>query len=144
MNEIRGDRYYTETHEWVVDNGDGSFTLGITDYAQESLGDMVFVELPVEGDSVDASSTLCVVESVKSASDVHAPVDLEILDINQTLDSDPELVNSDCYDDGWLVSVCISGDFWTFRCCLPKRCLDVYFSSCFRCRLQYLCYVPYS
>ena len=66
MNEIRGDRYYTETHEWVVDNGDGSFTLGITDYAQESLGDMVFVELPVEGDSVDASSPLCVVESVKS------------------------------------------------------------------------------
>ena len=103
MNEIRGDRHYTETHEWVVDNGDGSFTLGITDYAQESLGDLVFVELPVEGDSAVVSSGLCVVESVKSASDVHAPVDLEVLEINQALDSDPELVNSDCYDEGWLV-----------------------------------------
>ena len=103
MNEIRGDRYYTETHEWVVDNGDGSFTLGITDYAQESLGDLVFVELPVEGDSAVAAFPLCVVESVKSASDVHAPVDLEVLEVNQALDSDPELVNSDCYDEGWLV-----------------------------------------
>jgi glycine cleavage system H protein len=105
MNEIRGDRYYTETHEWVVDNGDGSFTLGITDYAQESLGDLVFVELPVEGDSAVAAFPLCVVESVKSASEVHAPVDLNILEINQSLDNDPELVNSDCYDDGWLVKV---------------------------------------
>ena len=103
MNEIRGDRHYTETHEWVVDNSDGSFTLGITDYAQESLGDLVYVELPVEGDSVVATSPLCVVESVKSASDVHAPVDLEVLEINQALDSDPELVNTDCYDEGWLV-----------------------------------------
>ena len=103
MNEIRGDRHYTETHEWVVVNGDGSFVLGITDYAQESLGDLVFVELPVEGDSVVVASPLCVVESVKSASDVHAPVDLEVLEVNQALDSDPELVNSDCYDEGWLV-----------------------------------------
>ena len=103
MNEIRGDRHYTETHEWVVDNDDGSFTLSITDYAQESLGDLVYVELPVEGDSAAATSPLCVVESVKSASDVHAPVDLEVIEINQALDSDPELVNSDCYDEGWLV-----------------------------------------
>ncbi len=103
MNEIRGDRRYTKTHEWVLDNGDGSFALGITDYAQESLGDLVFVELPVEGDSAVAASPLCVVESVKSASDVHAPVDLEVLEINQALDSDPELVNSDCYNEGWLV-----------------------------------------
>ena len=103
MNEIRVDRHYTETHEWVVDNGDGSFTLGITDYAQESLGDLVYVELPVEGDSATAASPLCVVESVKSASDVHAPVDLEVLEINQALDSNPELVNSDCYDEGWIV-----------------------------------------
>ncbi len=103
MNEIRGDRHYTKTHEWVVDNGNGSFTLGITDYAQESLGDLVFVELPVEGDSVVAASPLCVVESVKSAIDVLAPVDLEVLEVNQALDSDPELVNSDCYDEGWLV-----------------------------------------
>ncbi len=103
MNEIRGDRHYTETHEWVVDNDDGSFTLGITDYAQESLGDLVYVELPVEGDSATAASPLCVVESVKSASDVHAPVGLEVLEINQALDSNPELVNSDCYDEGWIV-----------------------------------------
>ncbi len=103
MNEIRGDRHYTETHEWVLGNGDGSFTLGITDYAQESLGDLVYVELPVEGDIAAADSPVCVVESVKSASDVHAPIDLEVFEINQALDSDPELVNSDCYDEGWLV-----------------------------------------
>ncbi len=103
MNEIRADRLYTENHEWVIDNGDGTYTLGISDYAQESLGDLVFVELPSEGDSATTSSPVCVVESVKSASDVYAPANLEVLEINQALDSDPELVNSDCYDEGWLI-----------------------------------------
>jgi glycine cleavage system H protein len=103
MNEIRGDRQYAETHEWVLDNGDGTYTLGISDYAQESLGDLVFVELPALGDSVSAQDGLCVVESVKSASDVHAPADLKVLEINEALDDEPELVNSDCYDAGWLI-----------------------------------------
>jgi glycine cleavage system H protein len=103
MNEIRGDRQYAETHEWVLDNGNGTYTLGISDYAQESLGDLVFVELPALGDLVNAKDGLCVVESVKSASDVHAPADLKVLEINKNLDDEPELVNSDCYDTGWLI-----------------------------------------
>ena len=103
MNEIRGDRQYAETHEWVQNNGDGTYTLGISDYAQESLGDLVFVELPALGDLVSAEDGLCVVESVKSASDVHAPVDLKVLEVNEGLDDKPELVNSDCYDTGWLI-----------------------------------------
>jgi len=103
MNEIRGDRQYAETHEWVLDNGDGTYTLGISNYAQESLGDLVFVELPTLGDLINAQEGLCVVESVKSASDVNAPVDLKVIDINEALDDEPELVNSDCYDAGWLV-----------------------------------------
>ncbi len=103
MNEVRGDRQYAETHEWVLDNGDGTYTLGISDYAQESLGDLVFVELPDLGDLINSQDSLCVVESVKSASDVCAPADLKVLEVNESLDDEPELVNSDCYDAGWLV-----------------------------------------
>jgi len=104
MNEIRGDRQYAETHEWVLDNGDGTYTLGITDFAQESLGDLVFVELPAPGDEISVEDGMCVVESVKSASDVHAPVDLKVLEVNEALDDEPELVNNDCYDSGWLLT----------------------------------------
>ena len=103
MNEVRGDRQYAETHEWVLDNGDGTYTLGISDYAQESLGDLVFVELPDLGDLINSQDSLCVVESVKSASDVCAPADLKVLEVNESLDDEPELVNSDCHDAGWLV-----------------------------------------
>mgnify|MGYP001121548759 FL=1 len=103
MNEIRGDRQYAATHEWVLDNGDGTYTLGISDFAQESLGDLVFVEMPELGDTVSAHDSFCVVESVKSASDIHAPVDLKVLEINEEIDDEPELVNSDCYDAGWLI-----------------------------------------
>jgi glycine cleavage system H protein len=103
MNEIRGDRQYAETHEWVLDNGDGTYTLGISDYAQESLGDLVFVELPDLGDLISSQEGLCVIESVKSASDIHAPADLKVLEVNESLDDEPELVNSDCYDAGWLI-----------------------------------------
>ena len=104
MNEIRGDRQYAETHEWVLDNGDGTYTLGITDFAQESLGDLVFVELPAPGDEISVEDGMCVVESVKSASDVHAPVDLKVLEVNEALDDERELVNNDCYDSGWLLT----------------------------------------
>jgi len=103
MSDIRDDRQYTKTHEWVMDNGDGTFTLGITDHAQELLGDMVFVELPVSGDEILAESEFCVVESVKAASGVYAPSDLEVVEVNESLEDEPELVNSSCYDDGWLV-----------------------------------------
>ncbi|CAC9579579.1 Glycine cleavage system H protein [uncultured Gammaproteobacteria bacterium] len=103
MSEVRDDRQYTETHEWILDNGDGTFTMGVTDHAQALLGDMVFVELPGEGDEASHEDEFCVVESVKAASGVYAPADLEIVAANEALDDEPELVNSSCYDDGWLV-----------------------------------------
>ncbi|MDG2395408.1 glycine cleavage system protein GcvH [Candidatus Thioglobus sp.] len=103
MSEVRDDRQYTETHEWILDNGDGTYTMGVTDHAQELLGDMVFVELPSEGDEASHEDEFCVVESVKAASGVYAPVDLEVIAVNEALDAEPELVNSSCYDDGWLV-----------------------------------------
>ncbi|MDB2589432.1 glycine cleavage system protein GcvH [Candidatus Thioglobus sp.] len=103
MSEVRDDRQYTQTHEWILDNGDGTYTMGVTDHAQELLGDMVFVELPGAGDEASQEDEFCVVESVKAASGVYAPADLEVIETNEALDDEPELVNSSCYDDGWLV-----------------------------------------
>ncbi len=103
MSEIRDDREYTKTHEWILDNGDGTFTMGITDHAQALLGDMVFVEVPNAGDEAAHEDEFCVVESVKAASGVYAPANLEVVEANDALDDEPELVNSSCYDDGWLV-----------------------------------------
>ncbi len=103
MSEVRDDRQYTQTHEWILDNGDGTYTMGVTDHAQALLGDMVFVELPGAGDEASQEDEFCVVESVKAASGVYAPADLEIVEANEALDDEPELVNSSCYDDGWLV-----------------------------------------
>ena len=104
MSEVRGDRQYMETHEWVLDNGDGTYTLGVSDHAQALLGDMVYVELPSVGDEVSATEECCVLESVKAASGVYAPVDLQVLAVNEALDDSPELVNSSCYEDGWLIT----------------------------------------
>lgn len=93
--------YYTEDHEWLRVEGDIA-TVGITDYAQEQLGDLVFVELPETGRKVAKGDVAVVVESVKAASDVYAPLDGEIIDANATLSSDPALVNSAATGDGWL------------------------------------------
>lgn len=95
------DVYYTEDHEWLRVEGDIA-TVGITDYAQEQLGDLVFVELPEVGRALKKGDTAVVVESVKAASDVYAPVDGEITDANTALSSDPALVNSAATGDGWL------------------------------------------
>ncbi|CAC9495395.1 Glycine cleavage system H protein [uncultured Gammaproteobacteria bacterium] len=103
MSDIRDDRQYTKSHEWILDNGDGTYTMGITDHAQALLGDMVFVELPSEGDETSTEDEFCVVESVKAASGVYAPADLEVVEVNEALDAEPELVNTSCYDKGWLV-----------------------------------------
>ncbi len=93
--------YFTQDHEWLrVENGVA--TVGITDYAQEQLGDLVFVELPEAGKKLSTGDTAVVVESVKAASDVYAPVDGEIFEANQALSSDPALVNSAPTSDGWL------------------------------------------
>ena len=93
--------YFTQDHEWLSVEG-GIATVGITDYAQEQLGDLVFVELPQIGTKLSKGDTAVVVESVKAASDVHAPVDGEIIDANGALSSDPSLVNSAATGDGWL------------------------------------------
>lgn len=93
--------YYTEDHEWLRVEG-GVATVGITDYAQEQLGDIVFVELPEIGKSISKGDTAVVVESVKAASDVYAPVDGEITAANDALSSDPALINSAATGDGWL------------------------------------------
>ena len=101
--------YFTEDHEWIrVESGVA--TVGITDYAQEQLGDLVFVELPASGKTVRKGDAAVVVESVKAASDVYAPVDGEITEANGALGSDPALVNSSATGDGWLWKMRLADD----------------------------------
>ncbi|MFO7570275.1 MAG: glycine cleavage system protein GcvH [Smithellaceae bacterium] len=99
------DRFYSKDHEWVQDHGDGTVTVGITDYAQEMLTDIVFVELPAIGKTVAKGNPMAVVESVKSVSDVYAPVSGEILDTNRVLEETPELINQDAFGDGWIAKI---------------------------------------
>lgn len=101
--------YYTDDHEWIRVDG-GVATVGITNYAQEQLGDLVFVDLPAPGASVSKGDTLVVVESVKAASDVFSPVDGEIKSVNEALSSEPGLVNSAAESDGWLWSMSIADE----------------------------------
>jgi glycine cleavage system H protein len=101
--------YFTEDHEWLsVENGVA--TVGITDYAQEQLGDLVFVELPEKGRSLSKGDTAVVVESVKAASDVYAPVNGEITDVNEALSSEPALVNTSPAENGWLWKMKLSDE----------------------------------
>ncbi|MGB3831584.1 MAG: glycine cleavage system protein GcvH [Mesorhizobium sp.] len=101
--------YYTQDHEWLRVEG-GVATVGITDYAQEQLGDLVFVELPEAGKALSKGDTAVVVESVKAASDVYAPVDGEVTEVNDALSSDPALVNSAPAGDGWLWKMKLSDE----------------------------------
>lgn len=103
MSELPGDLVYTEEHEWLRREEDGSVTIGITDHAQAALGDLVYVELPEVGAELDAGDEMAVVESVKAASDVYAPVGGTVLEVNGSLSDDPEKINSDPYGDGWIV-----------------------------------------
>ena len=98
------DLKFTRTHEWLQIDGD-SMTVGITEHAQQLLGDMVFVELPEPGDQVNAGDELGVVESVKAASDFYAPISGEVIGVNQQVNENPSLVNSDPYGAGWLVKI---------------------------------------
>ena len=102
MSTVPADLKYTKSHEWIRDNGDGTVTVGITDHAQEALGDLVFVELPEGGRSVELDEACAVVESVKAASDIYAPIAGEIIEGNDALADSPELVNADAYGDGWI------------------------------------------
>ena len=103
------ERYYTETHEWVSVDGDVA-TIGITDYAQSQLGDVVFLELPSVGRMLEAGDSFGVVESVKAASDLYSPVAGTVLEVNQSLGDSPETVNRDPLGEGWLIKVRLNGD----------------------------------
>lgn len=105
MSNIPTDLRFASTHEWVRHEGDGIYTVGISDHAQELLGDMVFVELPDVGAGVGAGDDVAVAESVKAASDVYAPITGEIVEVNEALEHSPELVNSDPYGEGWLFKI---------------------------------------
>lgn len=102
------DLKYTPEHEWVRDNGDGTATVGITEFAQSELGDIVFVELEEEGFEFDREESFGTVEAVKTVSELYAPVSGEITEINETLESEPELVNDDPYGDGWMIKLKMS------------------------------------
>ncbi len=103
MSELPGDLMYTEEHEWLRRENDGSVTIGITDHAQSALGDLVYVELPEVGQDVEVAGEMAVVESVKAASDVYAPISGNIVAVNEELADDPERINTDPYEEGWIV-----------------------------------------
>ncbi|GAB5408908.1 MAG: glycine cleavage system protein GcvH [Balneolaceae bacterium] len=102
------DLKYTKEHEWLKDNGDGTATIGITEFAQGELGDIVFVELEEPGFDFSQDDTFGTVEAVKTVSELFAPIDGEILEINEELEDNPELVNDDPYGDGWMVKLKIN------------------------------------
>ena len=108
MSQVPEALLYTKDHEWVQIHEDGTATVGITDYAQESLGDITFVEFPASGESFSSGDTFGVVESVKAASDLFMPLDAEVLEVNEEVDSEPELLNSDPYVKGWLLKIRLS------------------------------------
>ena len=101
------EKKYTKEHEWVEINGDTA-TVGITNHAQESLGDIVFIDLPTVGKEVKSNEELCVIESVKAASDIYAPIDGEVIDINNNLSDDASIVNQDPENSGWIFKMKIS------------------------------------
>lgn len=105
MSDVPGDLRYTKDHEWLRQMEDGTALAGITDHAQDALGDLVFVEVPTVGDKLSAGDACAVVESVKAASDVYCPIDAEIVEVNESLADSPELINSDPYGEGWLMRI---------------------------------------
>lgn len=102
MSEVPSNLRFTETHEWVMQDEEGNLVVGITDYAQTLLGDIVYIELPDAGDVIGAAEDCAVVESVKAASDIYCPVSGQIADTNEALNGTPEVVNSSPYQEGWL------------------------------------------
>ena len=105
MSQVPEALLYTKDHEWIQLHKDSTATVGITDYAQESLGDITFVEFPMPGESIKRGDTFGVVESVKAASDLYMPLDAEVLEVNDEVDAEPELLNSDPYQKGWLLKI---------------------------------------
>lgn len=105
MSDVPTELKYTKSHEWIRQESDGTVTIGITDHAQELLGDLVFVELPEAGSEMNTEDAVCVVESVKAASDVYMPISGEIVEVNEVLNDTPETINDSPFDDGWLIKV---------------------------------------
>ena len=110
MSDTPEDLYYAASHEWVKPGDDGIATVGISDFAQSELGDVVFVELPEVDTQVSARDEVSVVESVKTASDIYAPVSGEIVAVNELLADSPETINSSPYDDGWIFKIRMSNE----------------------------------
>ena len=105
MSEVPTELRYTSSHEWVRLEDDGTVTVGITDHAQEALGDLVFVETPEVGIEYAAEDACCVIESVKAASDMYMPITGEIIETNGALTDEPETINTSPYDDGWIFKI---------------------------------------
>jgi glycine cleavage system H protein len=105
MSNIPSELKYATSHEWVRQEGNGVVTVGITEHAQELLGDMVFVELPDVDDEISTGDDVAVAESVKAASDIYAPISGKVIEVNEDLEDSPELVNSDAFGEGWLFKV---------------------------------------
>lgn len=105
MSEIPGDLKFLKSHEWARVEDDGKVTIGISDHAQGLLGDLVYVELPGVGDQINAGTACAVVESVKAASDVYAPLSGKVIEVNDALSDKPETINEDAYGDGWLFTM---------------------------------------
>ena len=101
MKNIPGDLKFLSSHEWARIESDGTITIGISDHAQDLLGDIVFVELPEVGQTLDAESDAAIVESVKAASDVYSPISGEVKEVNSLLEDQPEIINSSPYENGW-------------------------------------------
>ena len=113
MSDFPTELKYANSHEWARVESDGTVIVGITDHAQDALGDIVFIELPESGAEVEVGAEIAVVESVKAASDIYSPVSGEVVEVNSALEDEPELVNGSPYEDGWLFTVRVnsSDDF---------------------------------
>lgn len=105
MADIPNNLKFLESHEWARVEEDGTVTVGISDHAQELLGDIVFVELPEVGKEISQSADIAIVESVKAASDVYSPLSGEVTEINEALNDNPEIINTSPYDDGWFFKI---------------------------------------
>ncbi|MDC0440224.1 glycine cleavage system protein GcvH [Gammaproteobacteria bacterium] len=105
MKNIPSDLKFLSSHEWARIESDGTITIGISDHAQDLLGDIVFVELPEVGQTLDAESDAAIVESVKAASDVYSPISGEVKEVNSLLEDQPEIINSSPYEDGWFYKI---------------------------------------
>ncbi|CDL87832.1 MULTISPECIES: glycine cleavage system protein GcvH [Xenorhabdus] len=110
MSHVPTELKYTESHEWIRSEGNGEYTVGITEHAQQLLGDMVFVDLPEIGAVINSGDDCAVVESVKAASDIYAPLSGEVIAVNPALEGSPELVNSEPYNEGWLFRIKVTDE----------------------------------